>query len=143
RLDAPCQVTCSTYAPTCVVEKFPSQRWGAVDCNVTVSWKRSGVIILAWRAGASPALPGGQGQAVPLLYSTVRWPLPPATVVLTLSELSGAGNVQVTRLAHQRGASRHCSQFAVQRPRASLVQATTRPSPYCQTASTGSSLWLI
>src|SRR5207245_8590577 len=73
----------------------------------------------------------------------VKCPTPSATVALTLSELSGVGNVHVTRLAHQRAASFHVSQLVVHSPRPSLVQAATRPRPYCQTASTGSSLWLM
>src|SRR5581483_2636755 len=74
---------------------------------------------------------------------TMICPLPLDICPLTSSWLSGVGNVQVTRLAHQRAASFHDSQLAVHRPSASLVQAATRPRPYCQTASTGSSRWLI
>src|SRR5579859_3407433 len=120
-----------------MVGKLPSQRCGAVGCSVTVCWERSGAMILTcicWLL-AVVGVPGGR--------STVRCAVPPTMVALTLRELSGVGSVQVTRLAHQRAASLHVSQLAVQRPRASLVQAATRPRPYCQTASTGSSRWLI
>src|SRR5437763_13970531 len=84
-----------------------------------------------------PALTGAPGGR-----STVSFPVPPTTFPFTLRALSGEGSVQVTTLAHQRAASLHDNQCAVQRPSASLVQAATRPRPYCQTASTGSSLWL-
>src|SRR5438067_12519958 len=53
-----------------------------------------------------------------------------------------AGNTHDTRFAQKRFAPGSRTQSFVQRPAASLVQATERPSPYCHAASTGSSLLL-
>src|SRR5579872_2928093 len=74
---------------------------------------------------------------------TTTVPSPALVPVTTCSWLPfEAGSVHETRSDQKRLAPGACSQSFVHWPAASLVQATDRPNPYCQAASTGSSFLL-
>src|SRR5579871_6502447 len=100
---------------------------------MVVVW-RVGSRIFAVTSGTAPSEDG---------VLTAMWPSPWLLEAVTAScPDPAAGSVHDTTLAQKRLAVGSRSQSLVHRPAASLVQATDRPSPYCQAASTGSSFLL-
>src|SRR4029077_16685532 len=101
---------------------------GPVDERIRLVSARSGVRALT--VTVAPEVAGAV---------TRRWVWSPWTrVSICKAGSPGCGRLAGTMSPKKRFADGHWSRPAVQRPWASLVQAMTRPRPYCQVASSGS-----